>query len=109
MNPSPNFPRFSFGQQILNIATELIRAHNRFADKSSVTAAYGRAIDLTRISLDLADRYASRRELTRLQTKLAENYTRTDELTLAENYELLRATLQLTPESAQQLKYLNLA
>ncbi len=99
---------FELPQQLIMIANEVHRARLALTDgfTDSARSAYLRALDLTELTIEVADRSRSSllRELLRWRELLAFETIRPD-AHVDSNGQLLEAVLLLHPESAKQRPY----
>ncbi len=102
--------RFTFAQQILSIAAEMLRANSALIPerRAALCNGYERVLRLVDLSIECTDRRGRRRELLLWRDVVAQLY-----IASAANPEVhaaaLRALLYFTPESAKQIPFVTLS
>jgi hypothetical protein len=96
---------FSFDQQVLSIGNEMNRALRmaELGERERLRLAYERVLQLTDLTVGLAETRARRRELLRWRDLVAEMYV-APEPAPADHRLAFRALLQMTPVAAQQIE-----
>jgi hypothetical protein len=100
------FSRFSRGQQLLAIASEMNRASKLFRpeDRQRLNGVYERVLALADLTVEVNDSRSLRRELLRWRDLVAEQYV-SEAPDPQAHAVAFRALLQLHPETWRQLPY----
>jgi hypothetical protein len=102
--------RFTFAQQILSIAAEMLRANSALIPerRAALCNGYERVLRLVDLSIECTDRRGRRRELLLWRDLIAELYVAPTPDPQAHGA-ALRVLLLFTPESAKQIPFVTLS